>query len=181
MTWSANSEAGDAHLRSVFISSSLYHPSVMVSSTSCFLETKIFSWFTNASYTCVWGKLYGQKFSKIQTCEHSSPKIERQMCCACRSSWKLAWLNKSAKALRFPLDHSPLTTSGASRSTRLVFGRTQRISRAFAALRRSTSSGIQTDNGIWSWQLDLVASIEVVKWNGVQKKNSSKLLARVLC
>ena len=108
-------------------------------------------------------------------------KIERQMCCACRSSWKLAWLNKSAKALRFPLDHSPLTTSGASRSTRLVFGRTQRISRAFAALRRSTSSGIQTDNGIWSWQLDLVASIEVVKWNGVQKKHSSKLLARVLC
>jgi hypothetical protein len=48
-------------------------------------------------------------------------------------------------------------------------------------LRRSTSSGIQTDNGIWSWQLDLVASIEVVKWNGVQKKHSSKLLARVLC
>ena len=62
MTWSANSEAGDAHLRSVFISSSLYHPSVMVSSTSCFLETKIFSWFTNASYTCVWQAVWSKVF-----------------------------------------------------------------------------------------------------------------------
>ena len=96
MIISANSEAGDAHLRSVFISSPLYHPSVMVSSTSCFLETMIFSWFTNTSYTCVCvcgGESYGWKFKDPNMCNHASPKIDRHICCFDPLGSWLGWTN----------------------------------------------------------------------------------------
>ena len=55
-----------------------------------------------------------------------------------RSSWKLFLHSRSAMAFRFPFAHSVLSISGALRSTRLLFGLTQRMIFAFAAFRSLT-------------------------------------------
>ena len=179
---------GLVHFSSLTISCSENHPSSTVSSTSCFLLTRILSWLVKSSSSghrwlaiccmlsnplivgmCEWRISPNKKIFKLYESTYTSwfeSKLNfslKQLIYNQWSSSKLTLHIRSATAFLFPFAHASLTIWGASLSFLLLFEFTHRISFAFAARRscicREVKTNVLHDFGNSTWFFKIQISV----------------------